>query len=115
MSSLYYAYSKDLKNSGNRFAYSTGEAIPLTDQGVVQFRGLLGASVPAGTTVGNIKFTWYIRFHGRTRPGGLGLKLKCNEPLMGSEDKENEEPQASEMSYADLQNQVASMMQQRMR
>jgi len=97
---LYYAYSKDLKNSGNKFAFATSEAVSLADQGVVQFRGLLGVPVAAGTTVGNIKFTWYIRFHGRTRPGGLGLKPKAS--LMGSEDKENEEPQASEMSYADL-------------
>lgn len=105
VTSLYYAYSKDLKNSGNRFAYSTGDAIPLADQGIMQFRGLLGAPVAAGTTVGNIKFTWYIRFHGRTRPGGLGLKQK-RESLSC---KENMDPQ-SEMSYADLQAQVATMM-----
>ena len=35
VTSLYYAYSKDLKNSGNRFAYSTQDPIPLNDQGIV--------------------------------------------------------------------------------
>jgi len=39
VTSLYYAYSKDLKNSGNRFAYATNEDIPLKDQGILQFRG----------------------------------------------------------------------------
>jgi len=73
VTSLYYAYSKDLKNSGNKFAFATSEAVSLADQGIVQFRGLLGAAVAAGTTVGNIKFTWYVRFHGRTRPGGIGI------------------------------------------
>jgi len=41
VTSLYYAYSKDLKNSGNKFAYSTEEAPGVVDQGVLQFRGIL--------------------------------------------------------------------------
>jgi len=102
---LYYAYAKDLKNSGNKFAYSTQEAIGLNDQGAVQFRGLLGTAAAAGTTVGNIKFTWYVRFHGRTRPGGTGMKSQFQ-----SENKENAEPQHSEMSYADLQEHVKNLM-----
>jgi len=31
VSSLYYAYAKDLKNSGNKFAFSTSEAVSLAD------------------------------------------------------------------------------------
>ena len=31
VSTLYYAYAKDLKNSGNKFAWSTLDAVPLDD------------------------------------------------------------------------------------
>lgn len=31
VTSLYYAYSKDLKNSGSRYGYSTESFIPLED------------------------------------------------------------------------------------
>jgi len=31
VSSLYYAYSKDLKNSGNKFAFSTADPIDGVD------------------------------------------------------------------------------------
>jgi len=82
--SLYYAYSKDLKNSGNKFAFATSEGVALADQGIVQFRGLLANNAAAGTTVGNIKFTWYVRFHGRTRPLGVGVK----QPLLGKNEDE---------------------------
>ena len=76
VTSLYYAYSKDLKNSGNRFAYSTTEAVPLADQGILQFRGeVVTAAGQASTQVGNIKFTWYVRFHGRSRPTGPARSL----------------------------------------
>jgi len=95
---LYYAYSKDLKNSGNKFAFATTEAVPDADQGIMQFRGILGTAPAANTTVGSIKFTWYVRFHGRTRVAGAGFKV----PKVIDENKENAEPQASEMSYADL-------------
>jgi len=81
--------------------------VDLIDQAAIQFRGSL-ATASAGTTIGSIKFTWYIRFHGRTRAAG-GQIVKPKQPLLG-EDKENLEPQASEMSYAELQAQVASMM-----
>ena len=111
---MYYAYSKDLKNSGNRFAYGTATDIPLGDQGIIQFRGAIAAPPAAGAvTVGNIKFTWYVRFHGRTRPAGPALLPKYVAPkkVQRESDKENEDPQeASEMSYADLQQQVMSLM-----
>jgi len=81
--------------------------VPSIDQAAIQFRGVLTQAV-ASTTVGSIKFTWYIRFHGRTRSDGQGI-VKPKQPLLG-EDKENLEPQASEMSYAELQAQVATMM-----
>lgn len=35
VTSLYYAYSKDLKNSGNKFAFSTEDAPQLADQGMI--------------------------------------------------------------------------------
>jgi len=53
--------------------------------------------------VGNIKFTWYVRFHGRTRSSGIGIKAT-------NENKENVEPQNSEMSYADLQEHVKQLI-----
>jgi len=71
VSSLYYAYSKDLRNSGATFALGTTQAFSDADQGIVQFRGVLGAAPVAGQVVGSIKFTWYVRFHGRTKPAGL--------------------------------------------
>ena len=103
VTSLYYAFSKDLKNSGSTFAKSTEESFLLNEQGIVQFRGVLGAPPATGTTVGSIKFTWYVRFHGRTRASGPTRQ-------MPQEAKENAEPQASEMSYADLQEHVKSLM-----
>jgi len=103
VTSLYYQYSKDLKNSGATFAKATTKAYEDSDQGMIQFRGILGTAPTAGTVVGSIKFTWYVRFHGRTKPAGLVLRQpKAN--------KENEDPQ-SEMSYADLQHQVQQLMQ----
>jgi len=102
---LYYAFSKDCKNSGLRHAIATNSTYDPQDQGALQFRGLLANAPGVGTTVGNIKFTWYIRFHGRTRTSNVGRITAQRES-----DKENQEPQASEMSYADLQAQVAQMM-----
>jgi len=96
VTSLYYAYSKDLKNSGQRHAIASNSVFELQDQGVMQFRGVLATTPPVGTTVGNIKFTWYVRFHGRTRAAGAGIE----KALLGK--NEEQEPQASEMSYADL-------------
>ncbi len=81
------------------------------DQGVVQFRGVLAQPIAAGITVGNIKFTWYIRFHGRTKRAGV-----VRAPLMNFaskfEEKENQDPQedVSQMSYSELQAQVKSML-----
>ncbi len=98
VSSLYYAYSKDLKNSGNKFAFSTLDAIPQADQGVLQFRGFVTG---AGTdqVVGNIKYTWYVRFHGRTRGAGT-ISPKYIKPVKAV----NEEDCGAEssMSYAEL-------------
>jgi len=108
---LYYAYSKDLKNSGAAFATATSFPIADPDQGVVQFRGVLAQPIAAGITVGNIKFTWYVRFHGRTKRAGI-----VRSPLMNFaskfENKENQDPQedVSQMSYAELQAQVKSML-----
>ncbi len=85
--------------------------MPDSDQGVVQFRGVLAQPIAAGVTVGNIKFTWYVRFHGRTKKAGVTLA-----PLMNFaskfENKENIDPQedVSQMSYAELQAQVKSML-----
>jgi len=81
---------------------STESSFPLTDQGMMQFRGILGVAPANGTTVGSIKFTWYVRFHGRTRAAGAGQRLPLSLFASSTENKENEEPQ-SEMSYADLQ------------
>jgi len=30
-------------------------------------------NVALGTVVGNVKFTWYVRFHGRTRKAQAGI------------------------------------------
>lgn len=60
----------------------------------------MGTAPAANTTVGSIKFTWYVRFHGRTRAAGAGIRFGI--PKVMPENKENEEPQSSEMSYADL-------------
>ena len=114
VTSLYYAYSKDLKNSGAAFATATSFPINDPDQGIVQFRGVLAQPIAAGVSVGSIKFTWYVRFHGRTKRAGIVSKT----PLMNfaskfeSEEKENQDPQedVSQMSYAELQAQVKSML-----
>jgi len=63
--------------------------------------------------VGNIKFTWYVRFHGRTRATNEVRLTKMVAPIKAQResDKENMDPQeVSEMSYADLQQQVMSLM-----
>lgn len=72
VSSLYYAYSKDLKNSGASHAIGTTIGFPTTDQGMIQFKGQTdGAAGPGNANIiGSIKFTWYCRFHGRTRAIG---------------------------------------------
>ena len=88
VTSLYYAYSKDCKNSGLRHAIATNSTYGLQDQGALQFRGVLATAPALGTTVGNIKFTWYVRFHGRTRSANQGIIR----PLQSKEDKENQEP-----------------------
>jgi len=88
---LYYAYSKDLRNSGAKYALATTEAFSNEDQGIVQFRGIVDANLPNGTVVGNVKFTWYVRFHGRTRKAQASII----NPRVG-------EAAESMMSYADL-------------
>jgi len=75
VSSIYYAYSKDLRNSGATYAIGTTEAYAASDQGIVQFRGVLAASTTTPQIVGSIKFTWYVRFHGRTKPAGIARAL----------------------------------------
>jgi len=84
--------------------------MPDPDQGVVQFRGVLAQPIAAGIAVGNIKFTWYIRFHGRTKKAGV-----VRAPLMNFaskfDNKENDpQEEVSQMSYAELQAQVKSML-----
>jgi len=88
MTSLYYAYSKDLKNSGSAFGLGVTEPFPDADQGVLQFRGIVSPTPVASTSVGSVKFTWYVRFHGRTKKAGI-VKMP-------------EVPAQTEMSYADL-------------
>lgn len=69
VTTLYYAFSKDLKNSGATFARATTQAYPAEDQGVIQVKAI--GVIPAGTACGSIKYTWYVRFHGRTRNQSL--------------------------------------------
>jgi len=40
VTSLYYAFSKDLKNSGATFAKATTEAYPAEDQGIIQVKAV---------------------------------------------------------------------------
>ncbi len=100
VTSLYYSFSKDLKNSGATFARGSTEAYPAEDQGIIQVKCV--GVIPATTPVGSVKFTWYVRFHGRTRNQGLTTQLN---PFRKVDIPANVPQEAAEsmMSYADLQ------------
>jgi len=66
---------------------------------MIQFRAETDNNT-ANATLGNIKFTWYVRFHGRTRPAVVakkGLPIEDNEACV------------SMMSYAELQAAMTKM------
>lgn len=63
---LYYQYSDDLKRQGAQYSIPTNAVFDLENQGVIVFRGqLVDTGLAAGTRVGEVKFTWYVRLSSR--------------------------------------------------
>jgi len=110
---MYYAFSKDLKNSGATFARATTEAYPVEDQGIIQVKAV--GVINAGTAIGSVKYTWYVRFHGRTRNQVLAQvkPVSLFRDKMGEAQPVPQEAAESMMSYAELQAQVAEMSMNR--
>lgn len=109
VTTLYYAFSKDLKNSGQQFCIPCSNVYETANAGILQVR-CVAPELEAGDIIGNVKWTWYVRFHGRTRtvlPPAQILKragIKQNVPKQAPQ-----EAAESMMSYADLQAELAAM------
>jgi len=67
---------------------------------MIQFRGLAPSS-GVGDQVGNVKWTWYVRFHGRTQAVLVDLQAQRG-PQGQTVQKVPQEAAESMMSYADL-------------
>ena len=62
---IYYGFSNDLKQQGAQFAIPTNQVYSSGNLGVVIARMQLASAPAAGTKVGEVKFTWYVRLSTR--------------------------------------------------
>lgn len=62
---IYYGFGADLRKQGAQYSIPTNQVYTNGNVGVVIARMQLAANPGAGTKVGEVKFTWYVRFSTR--------------------------------------------------